>query len=298
MKVIKKKEKKVRIKQRSDFWIALAFSSIWIIGFLVFSVYPIIQSFIYSFHNVNVTPTGIVQTYLGLENVRAILFDDVDFKAAISSYLVQMIVFIPVIIVVSLIVALLLNAITKGKGFFRVIFFLPIVITSGPVIHQFISQGVASFPGVSESLNIAQLSSFLPMFVVNIITTFLDSFIMILWFTGIEILIFMVGLQKLDKSMYEAAKIDGASAWESFWKITLPALNLILVINVIFAVIMQSMFSINPIIAKIRSDMYAVEYGFGYAAAEAWIYFFVLILVLGIYVLIFIRKPKRKVRVK
>jgi ABC-type sugar transport system permease subunit len=298
LKTFKEKKKTKRIKQKSDFWIAMVFSSIWIIGFIVFSVYPIIQSFIYSFNQVNVTPTGIVQEYLGLENVRAVLFDDVDFKAAISSYLVQMIVFIPVIIVVSLIIALLLNAITKGKGFFRMIFFLPIVITSGPVIHQFISQGIASFPGASEAINTAQLSNFLPMFIIDIIRTFLDSFIMILWFTGIEILIFMVGLQKLDKSMYEAAKIDGANAWESFWKITLPALNPIIVINVIFAVIMQSMFSLNPIISKIRKDMYAVEYGFGYAAAEAWIYFLVLVLVLGIYVLIFIRKPKRKVRIK
>lgn len=294
----KKKVKTKRIRRKSDFWIALVFSSIWIIGFIVFSLYPIIQSFIYSFHQVNVTPTGIVQTKIGLENIRAILFDDTDFKAAISVYLIQMIVFIPVIIVVSLIIALLLNSITKGKGFFRMLFFLPIVITSGPVIHQFLSQGIASFPGASEALNVASLSNFLPMFVIDIIQTFLDSFIMILWFTGIEILIFMVGLQKLDKSMYEAAKIDGANAWEAFWKITLPALNPIIVINVIFAVIMQSMFSLNPIIAKIRNDMYAVEYGFGYAAAEAWIYFIVLLLVLGVYVLIFISKPKRKARVK
>ncbi|NMV82033.1 MAG: sugar ABC transporter permease [Erysipelotrichia bacterium] len=283
-------------KKKSEIWIALLFSSLWIIGFLVFSLYPLIQSLLFSFNQVNVTPTEIVQTNVGFENFRAVLFDDPDFRNALRTYLIQMVVYVPIIIVVSLVIALLLNTIRKGKGFFRTIFFLPVIISSGPVIKQFIDQGVASFPGGQDVINIDALNTMLPSFMVEIATTFIDSFIMILWFTGIEILIFLVGLQKLDKSMYEAAKIDGASSWECFWKITLPALNPIIVINVIFAVIMQSMFDLNPIISKIRADMYAVEFGFGYAAAEAWIYFVILLLVLGIYVLIFIRKPSRKVK--
>lgn len=283
-------------KKKSEIWIALLFSSLWIIGFLVFSLYPLIQSLLFSFNQVNVTPTEIVQTNVGFENFRAVLFDDPDFRNALRTYLIQMVVYVPIIIVVSLVIALLLNTIRKGKGFFRTIFFLPVIISSGPVIKQFIDQGVATFPGGQDVINIDELNTMLPSFMVEITTTFIDSFIMILWFTGIEILIFLVGLQKLDKSMYEAAKIDGASSWECFWKITLPALNPIIVINVIFAVIMQSMFDLNPIISKIRADMYAVEFGFGYAAAEAWIYFVILLLVLGIYVLIFIRKPSRKVK--
>ncbi|MDD4153784.1 MAG: sugar ABC transporter permease [Acholeplasmataceae bacterium] len=283
-------------KRKSEIWIALLFSSLWIIGFLVFSLYPLIQSLLFSFNQVNVTPTDIIQTNVGLENFRSVLFDDPDFRNALRTYLIQMVVYVPIIIVVSLLIALLLNTIRKGKGFFRTIFFLPVIISSGPVIKQFIDQGVASFPGGQDVINIDALNAILPSFMVEITTTFFDSFIMILWFTGIEILIFLVGLQKLDKSMYEAAKIDGASSWECFWKITLPALNPIIVINVIFAVIMQSMFDLNPIISKIRADMYAVEFGFGYAAAEAWIYFVVLLLVLGVYVLIFIRKPRRKAK--
>lgn len=283
-------------KKKSEIWIALLFSSLWIIGFLVFSLYPLIQSLLFSFNQVNVTPTEIVQTNVGFENFRAVLFDDPDFRNALRTYLIQMVVYVPIIIVVSLVIALLLNTIRKGKGFFRTIFFLPVIISSGPVIKQFIDQGVAAFPGGQDVINIDTLNTMLPNFMVEITTTFIDSFIMILWFTGIEILIFLVGLQKLDKSMYEAAKIDGASSWECFWKITLPALNPIIVINVIFAVIIQSMFDLNPIISKIRADMYAVEFGFGYAAAEAWIYFVILLLVLGIYVLIFIRKPSRKVK--
>ena len=120
---------------------------------------------------------------------------------------------------------------------------------------------------------------------------------MILWFSGIQILVFMTGLQKMDKSMYEAAKIDGATRWEMFWKITLPALNPTIVLNVIFTVVMQSVFSLNPIIIKIGNDMNGTGEGagYGYASAMAWIYFIVMLVILGLAVLIF-KKHEKKVK--
>ena len=101
-------------KKKSEIWIALLFSSLWIIGFLVFSLYPLIQSLLFSFNQVNVTPTEIVQTNVGFENFRAVLFDDPDFRNALRTYLIQMVVYVPIIIVVSLVIALLLNTIRKG----------------------------------------------------------------------------------------------------------------------------------------------------------------------------------------
>ena len=107
----------------------------------------------------------------------------------------------------------------------------------------------------------------------------------------------MTGLQKMDKSMYEAAKIDGATRWEIFWKITLPALNPTIVLNVIFTVVMQSVFSLNPIIIKIGNDMNGTGEGagYGYASAMAWIYFIVMLVILGLAVLIF-KKHEKKVK--
>lgn len=277
----------------NDFWIAMLFCLPWLIGFGLFSAYPIIQSFAFSFNNVSVTAKGVVQNSVGWSNYASVLTADPDFIEDLQSYLQQMLVYVPVIIVVSLTLALLLNSIKHGKGFFRTLFFLPVIISSGPVITLLIDQGVASFPGAS-SIDYALLAQSVPAFLVGLLKTLITNFVVILWFSGIQTLIFLAGIQKLDKSMYEAAKIDGASGWECFWKITLPALNPIIVINVIFTVVIQSTFSLNPIIGKISGDMYAVGKGYGYASAEAWIYFFVLLAVLILYVLIFMKKKHKR----
>jgi ABC-type sugar transport systems, permease components len=275
---------------KNDFWLALVFASPWLIGFAAFAAYPIIQSFVFSFNNVTVTAAkGIIQQPVGWENYVNILTADPDFIDDLQSYLQQIIIYVPVIMVMSLLIALLLNSLKHGKGFFRTIFFLPVIIASGPVISLFISQGVTSFQGLE--IDYAALSETVPAFLVGLIKTLITNFIVILWFSGIQTLVFLTGLQKLDKSMYEAAKIDGASSWECFWKITLPALNPVIVINVVFTVVIQSTFSLNPIISRITTDMYAVGKGYGYACAEAWVFFVVLLSVLALFVLIF--KSKR-----
>jgi len=289
----KKAEKSDPGHEQNDFWIAMLFSAPWLIGFLAFSVYPIIQSFIFSFNNVSVTAKGIIQSGVGLGNYGSVLTADPDFIDGLQTYLQEMLVYVPVIIVVSLSLALLLNSIKHGKGFFRTLFFLPVIISSGPVITLFIDQGVATFPGAA-SIDYTLLSQSVPAFLVGLLKTLITNFVVILWFSGIQTLIFLAGLQKLDKSMYEAAKIDGASGWECFWKITLPALNPVIVINVIFTVVIQSTFTLNPLISKISGDMYAVGKGYGYACAEAWLYFLVLLAVLILYVLIFMKKKRKR----
>lgn len=274
----------------------LAFCLPWLIGFFVLTVYPIIETLYFSFCDVTVTPeNGVIAQWVGFNNFREIIINNKDFNDALWKYVLEIALSVPIIIVVSLIIALLLNSVKKGKGVFRTIFFLPVIITSGPVISQFISQGVASFPGVEKLFDLNSMTGMLPEFLLNALTSLIDGFIMTLWFAGMQILIFLTGLQKLDKSMYEAAKIDGASSWECFWKITLPALNPIIVINVVFTVVMQSMSTLNPIIEIIRTAMFETGAlaGYGYASAQAWIYFVFLIAVLAVFFLIFRRNPSK-----
>ena len=104
----------------------------------------------------------------------------------------------------------------------------------------------------------------------------------ILWFSGVQILIFLSGLQKIDSSTYEAASIDGASAWEAFWKITLPSLSGTTILVAVYTIITLSHFSENKVIKYIYGQTYAVGGGIGYASAMSFLYFFVLILLLGI----------------
>lgn len=292
-----KKDKKESLSYRilhSQTFAGYMFLSAWIIGFALFVAYPIIQTFIFSLSNVNPSTGSINFEFIGFGNYIKALAQDSNFTKALSEYSMEIILYVPVITVVSLIIAMLLNAKLKGTGFFRSVFFFPVIITSGPVIKMFIEQGVASFPGIENLVNFSQLSTVLPQFLVDSLKFLTSEFIMILWFSGIQILVFMTGLQKMDKSMYEAAKIDGATKWEMFWKITLPALNPTVVLNVVFTVVMQSIFSLNPIILKIQEDMRKTDGsgGIGYASAMAWIYFVVMLAILVIAVLVFKKHEK------
>lgn len=258
----------------------LSFIWIWIVGFLVFTCYPLIRTLIFSFSEVKITADGIKTTYVGWQNYRRALFLDVNFGDTVIGYFVETLVLVPIIVVFALIVSLLLNVKLPGKGLFRTIYFLPVIITSGPVIQQLIDKGAVSLPGIQEIIETSQLQDSMPGVLADLITFLLTSFITIFWFSGVQMLIFLAGLQKLDASIYEAASIDGASKWESFWKLTLPSLQAMILVNVVYTVIMQSVFALNPVIVLIQKALFDPAQGLGYSAAMAWIYFLVMLVLL------------------
>ena len=115
------------------------------------------------------------------------------------------------------------------------------------------------------------------------------------WYSGVQLIIYLSMLQKMDKSMYEAAQMDGASPWESFWKITLPALKPVILINLVYTFIVLATFDNNPIV-KIISDTITAEHadkGPGLAAAYAWIYFALMAVVVIIIFLAFTVNKKK-----
>lgn len=264
--------------------VGYAFISIWLIGFAVFSLYPLINSFSLSLNKVNIGATGITKTYIGSKNYSEVFTLDVKFIQALLKYVQEIIVSVPLVIILSLVIALLLNSKIKGQGFFRAIFFLPVIIISGPVVEILTKNDVfkkmitfdnnAIFT-MLESNGVDWLSKTVMYLVTNIGS--------LLWFTGVPVLIFIVGLQKIPRDMYEASYIDGASAWQSFWKLTLPSLVGFMLINVIFTVIQISTMDTQPIIQIITSRMFDLKYGFGYASAIAWSYFIVLFIVIAIF---------------
>ena len=198
--------------------------------------------------------------------------------------------------VFSLIIAMFLNLKFRFKGVFRTIFFLPVVITSGPVIQELTAQGATSVPGIANSAAIASFLSTLPAYLRNPIEYLLTSFVLILWFSGVQILIYLSSLQKIDKSVYEAASIDGASSWEAFWKITLPSLSTTTLIIAVYTIITLSHFSENKVLKYIYSQTYAVEGGIGYASAMSFIFFLVLVLLLAVLYFLMYFRGEKKVR--
>ncbi|MBE2198576.1 MAG: sugar ABC transporter permease [Anaerolinea sp.] len=258
------------------------FVLIWVIGFALFTLLPLIQTFLYSLNQVTVSATGINLQYIRWQNYTRALFTDPTFVQLLIEYAIETLISVPIILIFSLIIALFLNLKFKFKGVFRTIFFLPVVITSGPVIQELVAQGATSVPGLTLSPAFSNFLADLPVSVRNPIEYLMTSFILILWFSGVQILIYLSSLQKIDQSIYEAAAIDGASAWESFWKITLPSLSTTTVIVAVYTVITLSHFSENKVIKYIYRQTYAVGSGIGYASAMSFLYFFVLIALLAL----------------
>lgn len=282
--------KRIKLKTKNSL-VGLMFVSPWIIGFLIFSAFPFFYSLFLSFQEVKITTEGIITEYVKLANYRYAFSVDAVFVEDLVSYIWRLLISVPIITVFSLIIALLLNRKVKFRGFFRTIFFLPVIISSGPVIQELIDQGATTIPALQafeEFLRRSGDGVFISLFL--FLTT---NLIVLLWFSGVQILIFLAALQKLNRSVYEAAMVDGASGWETFWKITLPSLTPMIFVNVIYTIVNLSVFSLNPVINHIQVNMFKVETGFGYASSLSWIYFIVIALILLIVVGIMILLGRR-----
>ncbi len=265
----------------------LAFVFLWMLGFALFTLLPLVQTFLYSLNQVTVTAEEIQLVPVQWANYARALFTDPTFVDLLIEYAIETLVSVPIVLIFALIIALFLNLRFRLKGVFRTIFFLPVIITSGPVIRELVEQGVASVPQLANLTIITQFLTQLPSYLRAPIQYLLTSFIIIFWFSGVQVLIYLASLQKIDPSVYEAASIDGASGWVSFWKITLPALSGTTVVNAIYTIVTLSHFSENKVIKYIYSQTYAVQGGIGYASAMSFIYFAVLLLLIGgIYLLI------------
>ncbi len=270
---------RVRYRAREALY-GYLFVIIWVIGFALFTLAPLVQTFVYSMNDVVVEATGVTMRAAGWKNYTRALFTDPTFVQLLIEYAVETLASVPIVLIFSLLIALFLNLRFRLRGMFRAIFFLPVVITSGPVIKELVAQGATTVPQVAQSATLLEFVEQLPPYLQSPVQYLLTSFILILWFSGVQILIYLASLQKIDKSIYEAAAIDGASAWESFWKITLPSLSTTNVVVAIYTIITLSHFSENKVVRYIYSQTYVIRGGIGYASAMSFLYSAVLVLIL------------------
>lgn len=271
----------------------LMFISPWILGFLIFTAVPLFYSLFLSFQQVKITTQGIQTKFVKFDNFEYAFTVDAVFTQKLLTFLQELVLSVPIIIVFSLIIALLLNQPIKFRNFFRTIFFLPVIIASGPVINELIAQGVTSIPSIKEYAIFESMLS-TDGFFSTVLLYLMDNLIIILWFSGVQFLIFLAALQKIDQQVYEAAKIDGASNWECFWKVTLPSIFPMIVVNTVYTIVMFSVFSLNPIIEHIQTNMFQIDTGFGYASALSWIYFLLIAAALAISVGLLTFRGKKK----
>lgn len=272
------------------------FIGLWIIGFLVFGLYPIIYSLFLSFNKVIPSSDGIEATWIGIENYRVAFTTDRTMLDALISFLKDDLVMVFVINVFAVIFAVLLSGNIKGKGFFRTVFFLPVVIISGSVMGQLVDKNIIVMNTLQNFSIIEMIGSTLGAEVQEFIVKIFKDLFYMFWFSGVQLIVYMTTLQKMDKSMYEASQMDGASVWEQFWKITLPALKTAIFINLVYTLILLATFDNNGVILTIKDVMFDTQpqRGFGFASALAWLYFIVLVLIIAILFLIFFGVPSKK----
>ena len=271
-----------RLKNRQrEILSGLLFFLPWVIGFLAITCYPLIYSIVISFNQVAIRPGEVVLEPVGWEYFRQALFLDTEFPTLLVASVTQVAIGTPISVVFALVMALLLNRGFKGRTVYRMIFFMPVIIMSGPVMSELMTETSA----MSIDMDLMGLNAILMELDKGwslLLLKVLNSFIKILWFCGVQIIVFLVALQKIDGSMYEAASIDGVSPWEAFWKITLPHLRPIIMLNAIYTIIEMGTAADDATNAKIMESITDIARPYSFAAAMSWIYAFCLMLLMTI----------------
>ena len=274
-----------------------------IIGFLAFMIHPLITSLEMSFSKVNVVAGTM--TPVKFDNYSYAFVADPDFNKLLVNEIGRMAINVIATLVLSFVIAVILNQNFKGRTLCRVIFFLPVILSSGvlPGIekqNQFfnlmtsISESVNESSGVNLSMALQNLLSVSGVAgeVFDVIFQMIDAIYDIVMASGIQIIIFLSGLQSISPSLYEAADVEGCSAWESFWKITFPMVSPLLLVNCIYTIIDFFMKNDNQVVEHINNVMYGTQMDFGVASAQSWIYFGVALVFIGISTFIITRAVK------
>ena len=297
---MKNKKAKTRRKsfQRRQNRLGYFFMAPWILGFVVFTLIPFVMTAYLSLTDVKQDIRGFNITFVGIKNYREAFLVNTEFTPALVAFLGMIIPYTVVIVIMAFILAMMLNKIEKGKSLFRTIYFLPVVVLSGPVMYQLMNLE----PEVEGQVNqlyytfvIRMINSYSPVLADAMVSLF-DNLSIILWFTGIPIVLFINGLQKINPSLYEAAKIDSATNWQILWKITIPIIRPTALIVSIFTIVqLGTMDNINPVLAQIKEKTGNTSGGFGYAATLSWVYSLIVLVIIGATFLLF---KERKSKVK
>lgn len=274
----------------------------WVVGLVIFGVYQVSFSFRLSMadssrpvFNPDTLESKMVTEGFGLKQYLAIFKNNPAHVETIITTLTDIALVVPLVVIFALILALLLNRKIKGIGIFKTIFFIPVILLSGSLLGYFNEYGLLTMPGIAYGKINESITYYFPNFFSSIILGAFGKIILILWLSGVQTLIFLIALQKNDKAILEAAAIDGASGWDTFWKVTLPSVFPLMIINLIYTTVVYANLSNNQLIVLINQCVATAQFGRPYASALAWILFIIELGVIGFYTLI-IRLSARKYR--
>ncbi len=299
------KKKKIpsldRRKARAGWLFTLPF----IIGFVVIYIPIIFESIKYSFFTYKLVEGGMLKEFVGWEHYQAALFEKANFLQTLLTGLEELVFDVPAILIFSLFIAVILNQKMAGRAAFRVIFFLPVMVSTG-IMESIIvtSHGMANasmdlgteeaategagtnmalegmLTSIFESLGVG---SGLITYIINAVANISS----IVNRSGVQILIFLAALQSISPAIYESCQIDGATGWETFWKITFPMVSPMILVNGIYTIIDNFTTDSNSVMNVINETFVSPGAGKHVSAAMGWMYFLLILLIVGIVAAVF-----------
>ena len=283
-------------KARAGWFFVLPF----VLSFLILYVPIIFESIRLSFYRMRpIIGGGFELEPVGFLNYQEALFVDPDFVRTLTSGLQQLAFDIPAIVIFSLFMAVLLNQKMVGRAAFRAIFFIPVILSTGLMesidaqntLNEYMdsSSGINDGSGESMATDLVSALDVERLFanmkvgteLVTYVTTMINNIYNIVNRSGVQMLIFLAGLQSISAAIYESCQIDGASAWETFWKITFPMISPMILVNGIYTIIDSFTTESNQVMTFI-AGIYNTTDGNVISSAMSWMYFLIVMLIIAI----------------
>ncbi len=290
------KKHKLSYERRKQLY-GYGFIAIWILGTIYFFILPLIESLIYSFNQTTVQPGGMEMKFIGWKNYVNAFRKDQDYSLALVNMLKNTALRTPLILIFSIFIAIILNQKFHGRTFARAVFFLPVIIATGPVMDIIngnmstggYAGGSEQFSTMFEANLVDQLLNFLGIYNISdklteTINTLTTDIFNLVWNSGIQILLILSALQGISPASKEAAQMEGATSWEFFWKITLPTISPMILASVVYTVVDSFVDPQNQVMTIVLNK--STNWEHGYSAAMAWAYFAIIAVCLAIIVAI------------
>jgi len=272
------KNSKMTLKQKRAI-VGLLFILPWFIGFVVYYVQSLILTAQFSLSSIEIAETGgYSTTFIGLDNYKYALFEHANFNQILVNSLSDILIDVPFVIFFSLFIAILLNTKFKGRAMVRAIFFLPILLGSGAVLETLqlatenIQGGASAIVAEMAPTGGVNVEYFLSIFMslglpdqfVEYIIGLVGRIYDIVRASSVQIIIFIASLQAVPSSLYEVSKIEGATTYETFWKVTFPMVSPLILTNVVYTIVDSF---VNSDVVDIAYQAAFTSYDYGLSAA-------------------------------
>lgn len=295
----KKKRRKIvsldRRKARAGWLFILPF----VLGFIIIYLPMVIESIRFSFSDLEIGAGSFTTKFVGFQNYSKAFLEDPKFAQILVKGLQRLAFDIPAIIIFSLFMAIMLNQKMVGRGVFRAIFFIPVILSTGimesisamDILGEYMEEsgGIDDGSGSSAATQLVSSMDLQRLFsnmkvgegIVEYVTNAINNIYDIVNRSGVQMLIFLSGLQSISPAIYESCKIDGATAWETFWKVTFPMITPMILVNAVYTIIDSFTSEKNAVMSYI-SSVYSQADGMELSAAMSWTYFMIIILIVAV----------------